>query len=180
MNHNPYSVGEESNHSAAGPGAPKLEAWVRAMQIIATVLMMGVLVFFGVVLIITQGKIGGMENAAGLTMVGAGFGFVMIVSHFTIPGIICGTQMKQAAADGSLNQQDDATTQRIWGLYQTQLIVGLALLEGAAFFNLIALMVENSVASLGVVILLLGLMAVKFPTRNKVSWWVEDKLRECW
>jgi hypothetical protein len=58
------------------------------------------------------------------------------------------------------------------------LIVTLALLEGAAFFNLISVMIEHHVISLIAAIALLGLMAVRFPSRTKVSWWVQDRLRD--
>jgi hypothetical protein len=38
--------------------------------------------------------------------------------------------------------------------------------------------IENHLLSLSAAIVLLGLMAVRFPTRTKVSWWVQDKLSE--
>ncbi len=176
MNHNPYSVGDDLNNSATELQAPKFEAAVRGMQIIAVALMMGVLMFLGVVLVLTQGDISGKPET--LTMMAAGFGFLMIVLHFVIPAISFRNQLRQAVAEGLAQKSDDERTQRVVGIYQATLIVGLALLEGAAFFNLIAMMAEHCVASLGVVTLLVCLMLVKFPTRSKVSWWVEDKLRE--
>ncbi|MEJ7591051.1 MAG: hypothetical protein WKF77_05845 [Planctomycetaceae bacterium] len=103
MDHNPYAVGQEINPSTTGLPGAKFEASVRTMQIIAAALMMGVLMFLGVVLVVTQGNIGGMKNAAILTMVGAGFGFVMIVTHFTIPGVITRAQLRTAAAAGLLD-----------------------------------------------------------------------------
>ena len=45
-------------------------------------------------------------------------------------------------------------------------------------FLLIALMIERHIVSLGVTLLLLGFMVFRFPTRRKVLWWVQDKLRE--
>lgn len=177
MDHNPYSVGEQQTNGDADFQGLKLGASVRTMQIIAVALIMGVLTFLLVVLLVTKGDIGGMQNAGLMTMIAAGFGFLMIVNHFVIPPIVTGTQLKQAAAEFS-QQQEQVRGQQLYGIYQTQLIIGMALLEGAAFFNLIAMMLEKSVASLGVVILLLCLMLVKFPTHTKVSWWVQDNLRE--
>jgi len=178
MDNNPYSVGRETSSTANGLPGPKAEAMVRIMQIIAAALMMGVLALLFVVLLVTRGDIGGMQNADLITMIAGGSGFLMIVNHLVIPGIITRAQLKQAAASGILQKEEQAKIEHFCAIYQTQMIIGLALLEGAAFFNLIALMVEKSVASLGVVILLLSLMLLKFPTRDKVSFWVQDKLRE--
>lgn len=177
MDHNPYSVSEQPAFDNGLQG-PEFEAAIRAMKIIAGALIMGVLVFLGIVLVITKGEIGGMENADILTIIAAGFGFLMIVNHLVIPRVISGAQLKLAAEKGLADQDEVAKAKQVCGVYQAQMIVGFALLEGAAFFNLIVLMLEKSVASLGVVILLLSLMAIRFPTRDKVSFWVQNKLSE--
>ena len=52
------------------------------------------------------------------------------------------------------------------------------MLEAAAFFNLVAMLVEKNGLNLIVVVVLLSLMLMKFPTRTKVSWWVQDRLTE--
>lgn len=176
MEHNPYSVGQEIDSTTAGLPGRKFEASVRTMQIIAAALMMGVLMFLGVVLVVTEGKLDGHPEM--ITMIAAGFAFLMLVNHFVIPPIIVKAQLKQAIATGMNQKQDDEKIQECCGVCQTQLIVGFALLEGAAFFNLVAMMVEHCGASIAVVTLLLLVMVAKFPTRDKVSFWVQDKLRE--
>lgn len=179
MEHNPYSVGQEMNSSQTGllgPHGSQFAASIRTMQIIAAALMMGVLVFLGVVLVVTSGRIDGHPGM--MTMIAAGFAFLMLVNHFVIPPIISKAQLKQAIETGIHQKPEDERTQEYCGIYQTQLIAGFALLEGAAFFNLVAMMLEHCVASIVVVTLLLLLMAAKFPTRDKVSFWVQDKLRE--
>ena len=176
MEHNPYSVGQEIDSTTAGLPGPKFEASVRTMQIIALALVIGVLLFLGVVLFTTQGNLNGKPGV--LTMIGAVIGLVMVVNQFVIPGMIVKSQLKQAATPGS--RQIDHAEKIAWllGIYQTQLIVGLALLEGAAFLNLVIMMLERCLGTLGVVGLLLGLILKKFPTRDKVSFWVQDKLRD--
>ena len=176
MEHNPYSVGQEIDSTAAGLPGPKFEASVRTMQIIALALVMGVLLFLGLVLFTTQGNLNGKPGV--LTMIGTGIGLVMVVNQFVIPGMIVKSQLKQAATPGSRQIDDAEKGAWLLGIYQTQLIVGLALLEGAAFLNLVTMMLERCLGTLGVVGLLLGLMLKKFPTRDKVSFWVQDKLRE--
>ena len=176
MEHNPYSVGQENDSTTAGLPGPKFDASVRTVQIIALALIMGVVIFLGVVLVATASRID--DSPEMITKIAAGFAFLMLVNHFVIPPIIVKAQLKQAIAAGLNQKQDDDKIQECCGVYQTQLIVGFALLEGAAFFNLVALMLEHCVASIIVVTLLLLLMVAKFPTRDKVSFWVQDKLRE--
>ena len=178
MDQNPYAVGHDRDPVCAGLSGAEFSRSVRRMQTIAGALILSVLTYLGVVLAIVQGDAFGMQNASILTMVGAGFGLVMMINHFAIPGVMSRAQLKHAAAKGLPEQDEIAAIQQVCGFCEAQLIIGLALLEGAAFFNLTALTVEKSVVSLGIVILLLGLMAVKFPTHDKVSLWVKDKLRE--
>ena len=175
MEHNPYSVGQEIDSTTGLPGR-KFEAWFRSMQIIAAAWMLGVLVFLGMVLIITAGRIDGQPEM--ITMIAAGFTFLMLVNHFVIPSIMVKAQLKQVVLSGIHQKSGEEKIQGCCGIYQTQLIVGFALLEGAAFFNVVALMMEHCMISIALITLLLLVMAAKFPTRDKVSFWVQDKLRE--
>jgi len=175
MNDNPYSVGQGIDSDKSTLQGLEFDGAVRGMQIVAAALMMGVLIFLGVVLIATEGNLTGKPEL--LTMMGAGFGFLGIVNCIVIPGMISKAHLKQAAA-GLLQKTEQEKVNQVIGAYRSQMIVGLALLEGAAFFNLTAMIVDHCAASIAVVVLLMGLMLVKFPTRDKVSFWVQDKLRE--
>ena len=57
------------------------------------------------------------------------------------------------------------------------MIVGLALLEGAAFFNIIAYMIAGHIWSLGIVAGLVVIMLLSFPTRGRVAFWIEDRMQ---
>jgi hypothetical protein len=59
-------------------------------------------------------------------------------------------------------------------LYQTRLIVGLAILEGAALFNAVAYLIAGQWWSLAVVGVLLALMLTSFPTRMGIEQWLDD------
>ena len=178
MNHNPYSVGEQPTFGDTGMQGPKFEASVRTMQIIVVALMMGVLSCLLVVLLTTKGNVLGLNKPTLMTLIAAGFGFLMIVNHFVIPGIISKAQLKQTASNELPEGGEESKQQHVVAIFQTQLIIGMALLEGAAFFNLVELMIDKSGFSLGIVILLMSLMLMKFPTRDKVSFWVQDRMRE--
>ena len=178
MDQNPYEVGNNLDPPDAGPQTETFEGSVRSVQIVAGALMAGVLVFFGVVLVSTGGDIFGTQTPEIVGILGVLFGFIAIVNQFIIPKVIAGAQLRQIASDGFNERDEVAKLNLISGVYRGQLIVGLALLEGAAFLNLVGLMLERSIVSLAIVIVLLGSMALKFPTRDKVSFWVQDKLRE--
>ena len=178
MNQNPYSVSEQQTSGDLQSLGPKFDQQLRVMQIIAVALMMGVLMFLGVVLVMTQGDVFGMQQPGLITIIAAGFAFIMIVNHFVIPSIIANAQLKRLAGGGTSDAEKEQRIASLASVYQVQLIVGLALLEGAAFFNLIALMIGKSAASIAVVVVLLSLMLLKFPTRTKVTWWIQDRISE--
>ena len=95
-----------------------------------------------------------------------------------IPSIITKARLSQIKSQDSDGQNSELKLASLLSIYRIQLIITLAFLEGAAFFNLVSVMIEHHVISLTAAIVLLGLMAVRFPSRTKVSWWVQDRLRE--
>jgi len=72
----------------------------------------------------------------------------------------------------------DAQIDRLGDVFRTRLIITIALLEGAAMFSLVTLIVEKNVAAIGMAILLTLLMIARFPTQTKLLWWVQDKLSQ--
>ncbi len=178
MNHNPYSVGESQAAGDLPSPGPKFDQQLRVMQIIDVALMMGVLMFFGVVLVSTQGDIFGQGNPGMMTMIAAGFAGLMIVNHLVIPALITKAQLNKLKSEDPSPKDSDSTSDSLLAIYRTQLIITLALLEGAAFFNLVSVMIEKHMISVIAAVVLLGLMAARFPTRTKVSWWIQNKLSE--
>ena len=178
MNQNPYSVSEQQTSGDLQSLGPDFDPQLRVMQIIAGALMMGVITFLGVVLVITEGNVLGQGNPGIVTMIAAGFAGLIIVNHLVIPSIITKARLNQIKSQDSDGQNTELKVASLLGIYRMQLIITLAFLEGAAFFNLVSVMIEHHVISLIAAVVLLGLMAVRFPTRTKVSWWVQDRLRE--
>ena len=178
MNDNPYSVGEQPTLNDTNLQGPEFEGAVRGMQIVAAALMIGAFNFLFVVVLTNGGDVFGLKQPALITVIAAVIGAIMIGAHFTVPGMIARSQLKTAASQGLMGQDEESQNEKALLVYRTQLIVGLALLEGAAFLNLAALMIDKSESSLAVFALLICLMLLKFPTRTKVTWWVQDKLRE--
>ena len=178
MTENPYSVGSELDPPNNEPQNETFDGSVRGMQIVAGALMFGALNFLLVVVLISGADVFGLGQPTLIAVIAAVIGAMMIGAHLIVPGIIASSQLRSAASQGMLGQDEATRNNKVMEIYRTQLIIGLALLEGAAFLNLVALMVGKSVASLAVFAILMCLMFLKFPTQSKVSWWVQDKLRE--
>ena len=53
-------------------------------------------------------------------------------------------QLKKTAENGLGGTDEESQSFKVAGIYQTQLIVALAMLEAAAFFNLVAMLVEKT------------------------------------
>lgn len=139
---------------------------VRVMQIINAALIMGV-VFFAVIVVFVMDGLGQPAGGMMMSILGAGFAGMAIVIHFIVPNILVVNMTKEHAekfdADG-------------WcGVYQTKLIIGLAILEGAAFFNVIVVQMEHQWFPLAIAGVLLFWMLVQFPTETRVRQWIESR-----
>ena len=148
----------------------KPESVGRISQIIAGALMMGVVVFACIAFFIAKGD--GLPFPM-ISFMAIGFAGVTTVMRFVVPTIILNggkAQLKQAATDEQ--------PMVLAGLYQTKTIVGMALLEGAAFFNLIAYIMEKQVWTYGVVAFLLAVMAISFPSQGQFESWAEEMKRD--
>jgi hypothetical protein len=159
-----------------------LRAMLTNMRIISAALISGVIVFMAVVLFVIKGD--PQPGLPLLTYIGLGFGALALVFSFIVPGFM-GSSIKQALLEGKRVElpaqfkasQEVGIVGNLLFLFQTRIIIGYAILEGAAFFNLVAYMLERQEVSLAVVGLLLGAMLIKFPTRGRVEGWLADEIR---
>ena len=146
-------------HDHGAKLGPEWRGHLRTMQIIATALVLGPAVFAAVVLATFQGASDALEL---LGKIGLGVAAVTIVMSVIVPGMI-----------GKL--KETSSTQQYLGVYQTRLITKLALLEGAAFINIVALQAEQSWWSLGMAGFVVILMIAGFPTRSKIEFWTQSQ-----
>jgi hypothetical protein len=63
------------------------------------------------------------------------------------------------------------------GLYQTKTIVGIALLEGAAFLAIVAFMLEGNWIALALGICLAAMILFSFPSAPRVANWIRQQQR---
>lgn len=129
---------------------------VRAMQIIVFALAMGVVTFGVVVALVIQPK---QTEEVFLAYVGAAAGAIAIPAALVVPRIFA--------------SQQPITPQT----YQAKIIIGAAILEGTAFLNLTAYMIEGHLYSLAVAGVLLLLILMHFPTVGGVEDWLTARKR---
>jgi len=149
-------------------------------QIIVLTLFGGVLIFGAVVLFMPADDRDGKLEI--LSLISIGMAVMSVFMSFLVPKLIVKTN-RNKIANGDWS--GDATSGTVHGtdggklsaVFQMTTIVGSALLEGAAFFALVAYMQEGHFAALVVVaVLMLGIL-FHFPTRSRIEGWVEAQLR---
>ena len=141
-------------------------------QATAFFLMMGVVIPGCVLFLIGIGEANAPQPSM-ISLFAFGFAALNSVVRFVVPTIIVNRAkagLKEASGADQMSQ--------LAGLYQTKIIVGMALLEGAALFNLIAYSLERHLWSYGVVAFLLGVMAISFPSQGQFESWAEEMKRD--
>jgi hypothetical protein len=155
---------------------------LRVMRIILLALVLGCVMFLIIAVAIRLSENVQNDTAPLLTYMGVGFGLVAFALHLIIPRATVATARKQIAggtwpSDAAAARYPGAAEKlsgmsdvgKLCSLYQSQLIIGAALLEGATFFNLVAYLQEGDPTSLVASALLLGAMLRLFPTRGGVE-----------
>lgn len=168
---------------------------LRTMQIIAGALLVGVSSFFAVALFLVHGQHEGKGLGAQgkgnapppdfpiVTAVGVGWLAITAPLAFILPGTI-NRRLLPKVASGTWPPAGTVappplgpltTGMKLLGVYQSTMIVGLALLEGTAFFGCIAYLLEASPWALGIIGIAVALQLLKFPTYSRVRSWLEQQ-----
>jgi hypothetical protein len=155
--------------------APRLQV----MRIITIALINGVLIFTGIAIYMRNS--GSMQDAPApptplITYFSIFFAAAMLLAQFVIPRLVEATVRKGIVR----NPPPSGTTlpgdySALSALYQTRLLIAEALLEGPAFFALIAYLVEGQWPALAVAVLLLLFLVSKFPTMTGLTAWLEQQ-----
>ena len=154
---------------------------LRTMKIIAGALMFGLTSFAFVVGFIWSN--GGnqpdppqnQQPFNPMIIVGIFLAATCVVARFIVPAYTARSQVAQIVRmweAGSIGSSRELLG-RLVIVAQTKLIIEFALLEGPGFFNLIVVMQTHSMIPVGIVAGLLLLMALNFPTLNKLLNWLE-------
>ena len=153
---------------------------VRSMQIIVIAMLIGAALAL-IILAFMRGQRAVLPGDAVpfLTYFGLGFAVFTAVLSFVLPGvIIAGARSK--IAKGTFGDSrvvvlpDDSG--KLLMVYTSALIVGAAFLEGPTFYFAIAYYLEGQILSLIGAGLLLGALAIRFPTAARVTAWIDRQL----
>lgn len=152
---------------------------LRTSQIIAAALPLGALTFLGVVLAMRLPNgmpVNILDIMEFVLFAQAG---VCLVLAYVIPETVMKStaqqQFKGVNLDEHVTQESrnpDGQTiylNKLMGIYQTSMIIGCALLEGAVFFGIVIYMQSDSMWGLIVAGLFIPLMLFKIPTESSVQ-----------
>jgi branched-subunit amino acid transport protein len=150
-----------------------------AMQIIVGSLASGVVMFSAVALFLATQQPKPAPDVPLLSYMSIAAAPAAILAALTIPGLIMRSQRQAIVAGrptlkaGSIGGIPFAEAEQslgpFMGGFQTALIVRSAILEGAAFFCLMAFMLEGQTASLVAAGVLLLIILSGMPTRSRVE-----------
>lgn len=165
----------------------------RTLQIVCGGLIAGCLLFMSIALGLTlSGAMKPLGTAPILTYFGAAISAFFLLARAVVPSVIT-TQARRALARGDLDKlpilggnfqpqlasliEHGGDTGRLAAVYGSQVIVGMAILEGCCFMNLLFFLLEHNHLSFGIALAFLGLMAINFPTHERMVGWIESQLR---
>ena len=137
---------------------------IRVVQIIAIALMMGVLTFGAIAFQIGNGK--QPPETPMMSYIAMGLGLQMLIVHFIIPSFILKNSLKAIA------NQTGNVREALVATHRGKTILGLAILEGAAFLALVSYLIEGHDYALGTALVMLFMMTVQFPGTNRVLNWI--------
>ncbi|MDB4637563.1 hypothetical protein OAK47_00385 [Planctomycetaceae bacterium] len=143
---------------------------IQTIQIIAAALMMGVVTFGGVAVVL-QSKNDQVpdNNELPILLIVACVFTVIELGARQVVLMVFNQKLKTEIQD---YKEGESSAEEFLGLYQTRLIISMALCEGAAFFSLIAVIVEGHWGGFAIAAFLLIIMGISFPTENKFREWV--------
>jgi hypothetical protein len=155
------------------------------MQIIVGAMAAGVIMFMIVTLVVSAGEEGEPPETPMLTYMSLAVAPAAILVALLFPGVLVRSQREAILSNTALQPEAGAspaadaqpTRMLLVGGYQTALIIRTAILEGAAFFSLIAFMLEGQAWILIVTGVLLLFILSGLPTQSRVEDAIEREQR---
>jgi len=147
------------------------------MTVIWLALIMGVVTFGIIVTFIGLNEEPG-KGLPVITYLGMGIAALMLVLRMVVPNLIARNQftqaMQEAKAEG--NQDEEQLLGTFYQIFLVRLIIGMALLEGAAMLNLVAVLIEKQKLAFIPVVILLLVMIASMPTKSKLDAWIRNQM----
>ncbi len=147
----------------------QLAPQVRVMQIIVGALTSGCIAVM-VTMFLLRGDKAPQPAMPTLTYLGLAFSGAAVLARIFLPRLIA-----NQARSGITARDEASVVAALLPVFQTRLIIGAAILEGAVFFLAIAYMLEGQSLALGVGAALTLGIATQFPTTGSVSNWLTEQ-----
>ena len=164
---------------------PLIAANLRVMQIIIFAMTMGLVFFLAIVVFLSLQEPAAPPPQPLITYLALAFAATAVPASVIVPRLMVAAARKQIAKGTWIAPSGQSIVPppvdeagKLVLVYQTQMIVGAALNEGAAFFALIAYLLEHSPIALGLAIVLILGVAARFPTRAKLDAWLDEQLQQ--
>ena len=135
-----------------------------------------------------QAPAGPMDFPQIITWIAVAYTAVTLPMSFVVPRLVAGQNRRSIAAGTwkppvgrspsvtPLNPDAFQTNSGKLALsYNTQFIIGAALIEGAAFFAAVAYFIGKNPIALGLALFLVGMILMRFPTRLRVAAWIDSQ-----
>jgi hypothetical protein len=161
----------------------QLAGQVRVLQIIVASVVLGPVAFLGYVLFLAPPG----EQDAGLfmTYLACGATAAAVAARLIVPPLVVRSQRRQIAAgvwsppgqNGNALRAPATDAGKLGAVYTARTMIAVAILEGAAFFLVVAYQLERNPLALAVAIPLIIVIAAHFPSQARVAEWVERQLR---
>lgn len=147
------------------------------MTVIWLALIMGV-VTFGIIVTFIGLKEEPGKGLPVITYLGMGIAALMLVLRMVVPNLIAHNQFTQAMQEANAegNQDEEQLLGTFYQIFLVRLIIGMALLEGAAMLNLVAVLIEKQKLAFIPVVILLLVMIASMPTKSKLDAWIRNQM----
>jgi hypothetical protein len=153
------------------------------MRLIVGSLAAGVVIFLLIVLLaVRSGRMFAAEPwsvSSPITMAALAFAAMALILSFALPGQIARAALRRLpvgdprSGDAAGWEGWGAQARELYPAYQTAQIVRAALLEGAAFFNVVAYMLGGTAPPLIAALVLVAAILAGFPTETGMRAWFD-------
>lgn len=156
---------------------------IRTVQIIVASLAMGLILFAGIAMSVRNDRPPQPQQDPLLAYLAVGFAVVMLAIRKTVGSSVVSRHRQNLASGTDVDLGRGGTPpavatdgDRLLYVFQQKTIIESALVEGPAFFVLVAYLVTGETWLLGVAAVLLTMLVVPFPTYDRIEDWVKYQL----
>jgi hypothetical protein len=150
------------------------------LRIIHVVMSLGILMFLVVaVLVMRHGEVFGKDPwsvTTPMTMIAVIFAAMAIVAHVVVPNLAVNAQRRALARGTKAGDAGPSDAEALMALFTNQVIIGTAIIEGAALLNTVVYFLEGAAVPLLLAVLLLGILLSRIPSRDAMTTWLGEQV----